>query len=199
MKYGFIVLAFIAVIIFSIFFARLFERLLSIKNESEKRAAGRYGEQVAASIIKSVLKESDVLLNNIALSFDGKDTELDNVIINQNGIFIIEVKNYNGTLSGGEDDYEWIKHSISRGGNTYVKAVKNPIKQVKRQVYILAKHLEYYGIDVWVQGYAFFIDAKCPVQSNYVLNTDKDIDEAIHKPSRVRLNKKAMERIKEVL
>lgn len=53
-------------------------------------------------------------------------------------------------------------------GNTFEKNVKNPIKQVKRQTYILAKYLEYYGPRVWVEGYAFLVNGNSPVNSSYI-------------------------------
>ncbi len=113
---------------------------------SPEKQAGRYGEKVATALIKEVLRDGDILLNNIPVSVDGSRTELDNVIINSYGIFIIEVKNYSGKLHGEEDDKEWLKIKITPGGNTYSKIVKNPIGQVKRQEYILSKYLKQHGI-----------------------------------------------------
>ena len=45
----------------------------------------------------------------IGVEYDGKPAEIDLVIVNRYGVFIFEVKNYNGVLIGGEDDYEWQK------------------------------------------------------------------------------------------
>ncbi len=150
---------------------------------SPEKQAGRYGEKVATALIKEVLRDGDILLNNIPVSVDGSRTELDNVIINSYGIFIIEVKNYSGKLHGEEDDKEWLKIKITPGGNTYSKIVKNPIGQVKRQEYILSKYLKQHGIREWVKGYVFFIEMNSPVRSDYVLDTRRDIDRAIHTPS----------------
>ena len=84
-------------------------------------------------------------------------------------------------------------------GNTFERIVKNPIKQVKRQVYILAKFLEYYGIRVWVEGYAYFVQGNSPVDSKYVLSDLSEIDSAIHTFGRKRLDEKTIESIKELL
>ena len=118
--------------------------------EPPQKRAGRYGEKYAASVIKSVLREGDTLLSNVSIAYDGRPAELDCVVVNKNGVFVIEVKNYVGVLFGKENEYEWKKYKKTAAGNVYEKTVKNPIKQVKRQVYILAKYLEYYGVDVWV-------------------------------------------------
>lgn len=148
-----------------------------------EKQAGRYGEKVATTLIKEVLREDDILLGNVRVSAEGKQTELDNLIINSYGIFIIEVKNYSGELHGEEDDKEWLKIKITPGGNSYSKIVKNPIGQVKRQEYILSKFLKQHGIREWVKGYVFFIEMNSPVRSDYVLDTRRDIDIAIHTPS----------------
>ena len=104
--------------------------------EAPEKRAGRRGEHIATEIIKGVLREGDYLFTNISVSYDGKRTELDNVVVNKYGVFIFEVKNYKGQLYGNEDDYNWEKYKDDGYGNTFVKEVKNPVKQVKRQIYI---------------------------------------------------------------
>lgn len=165
----------------------------------EKRRVGRHGELIATNIIKKVLREDDFLFTNVPVSYDGKRTELDNVIVNKYGVFIIEVKYYKGRLCGTEDDYEWKKYKDDGYGNTFEKNVKNPIRQVKRQTYVLAKHLDYYGSGVWVKGYAFLVNGNSPVISSYMLESLDDIDKAIHTFERNRLNTKNIESIKRLL
>lgn len=167
--------------------------------ESESKRAGRRGEVVATNAIKGVLRDGDLLFTNVEISYDDRPAELDNVIVNQYGVFIIEVKNYKGHLYGTEDDYEWKKYKDDGYGNTFEKNVKNPIKQVKRQIYILAKYLDYYGSRVWVDGYVLLIHGNSPVQSGYVLSSIQDIDRAIHTPGRNCLSKQQTEAISNLL
>ena len=167
--------------------------------EHPQRRAGRRGEQYAIMLIQSVLREEDALFTNVSISYEGRSAELDNVIVNKYGVFVIEVKNYSGRLSGEEDDFEWTKVHISDAGNPYVKTVKNPIKQVKREVYILAKYLDYYGVSVWVDGYAMILGAESPVGSEYILSSVADIDHAIHTPGKKRLNAETIDSIKKLL
>lgn len=167
--------------------------------EPGNRRAGREGEEAASNIIKSVLHEGDLLFTNVIVSYDGKLTELDNVIVNNYGVFIIEVKNYVGRIVGNEDDFEWQKYKMTDAGNIYEKTVKNPIKQVKRQIYILAHYLDYYGSRVWVNGYAILLHGNCPVKSDYVLSSVADIDRVIHTPGRSRLNKATVDAIAKLL
>ena len=86
----------------------LYEILRRIgQRESPDRRAGRLGEVLVSDLINDVLNADDHLLTNVRIKADGKETELDNLIINSYGIFIVEVKNYNGTLCVDPDDYEW--------------------------------------------------------------------------------------------
>lgn len=163
--------------------------------EDPQRRAGRRGEQVACDIIRGVLREDDLFFRNVRVSHEGKPTELDNVIVNTCGVFIIEVKNYKGRLVGNEDDYKWTQYKTTDAGNTYEKPVSNPIKQVKRQAYILAHYLEYYGPKVWVSGYAMLLHRNSPVESSYVLSSTNDIDRAIHTHDRRGLNRETVSKI----
>ncbi len=165
----------------------------------EYKRVGILGEEAAVRAIESVLREGDRLLTNVKIEYEGKPAELDNVVVNRYGVFIIEVKNYTGRIVGSEDDYKWQKFKTTDAGNNYEKTIKNPIKQVKRQIYILAHYLEYYGARVWVKGYAILLHGNSPVESSYLLNSVADIDRAIHPCERMILNDVTIEKISELL
>lgn len=166
--------------------------------ELEKRRAGELGEQEVAFIIEELLDEDDVLLRNIEVVYENKEAELDNVIISKRGVFIIEVKNYRGELMGDEEDYDWQKRKETQG-NVYVKTVHNPIKQVKRQVYILAKYLQYYGIDVWVEGYVYFLNGNSPIDNEYILNDSKELENVLLRNTKNHLSKATLKKITKLL
>lgn len=151
------------------------------REQREIKNAGNTGEAIFTSRIRGILRGDDVLINNISLSVNGKEAEIDNLIINKNGIFIVEVKNYNGKLFGNTDDYEWTKVKISPGGNAFSKQVKNPIKQMKRQIYILSQYLKENNIRIWINGYAYFINSNSPVNDECVINDISELDRIIHK------------------
>ena len=159
------------------------------------RAVGQYGEAVATGIIRKCLYPDDYLLTNIQIRYYDKKTEFDNIIVNKYGVFIIETKNYNGTLVGNVDDYEWKKYKTTDAGNTYEKSVKNPIKQVKRQIHILSSFLKYYGIDTWIRGYAILLQGNSPVNSEYILKNQQDIIRVIHTQDRKLLSKEEVDSI----
>lgn len=168
-------------------------------DDEEIRRAGIIGEQKCTKMIINVLRCSDILFTNVSLTYDGKSAELDNVIVNEYGVFIIEVKNYSGELVGREDEREWVKYKTTNVGNTYEKVVKNPIKQVNREIYILAKYLEQRGSRIWVEGYAFLVQGNSPVKSERILLTSADIDRAIHTPRRNGLSAYQVNTIADIL
>ena len=160
-----------------------------------ERRAGKRGEEYVQNLIRSVLNENDTLLTNISLEYENRKTELDNVIVNKYGVFIIEVKYYVGKLHGSEEDYEWLKVKTTDADEIYEKVVKNPIPQVKRQIDITARYLRDYGINVWVEGYAYFVNNNSAVDSEHVLYDKEDIDHTVHTFKRNRLSKKKVEEI----
>lgn len=164
----------------------------------EYKRAGIHGENAAATAIATIMREGDHLFTNLPIQYDGRYTELDVVVVNTCGVFIFEVKNYSGYIVGGEDDYEWRKYKTTYAGNTYEKSVKNPIKQVRRQIYLLAHYLDYYGLRVWIKGYAILLQGNSPVTSEYILTSLDDVNRAIHKTDRRTLNEETVNKIVEL-
>ena len=188
-----IVIIFFVIILFIIL-------LLSLSNgEDQKRIAGKEGELQAKKILNHYLNENDLLLNNVNISIHGRNTELDYVVINNNGVFIFEVKNFSGKLVGNEDDQYWNKYKISRGNKEYIKEIRNPIKQLKREIYLLKEYFKYYGVDLWIEGYVLFVNMNSPVESEYTVNDKSEIDDILHLRRNQVLTKNQIEKIISIL
>ena len=168
-------------------------------DEDQKRIAGKEGELQAKKILNHYLNENDLLLNNVNISIHGRNTELDYVVINNNGIFIFEVKNFSGKLVGNEDDQYWNKYKISSGNKEYIKEIRNPIKQLKREIYLLKEYLKYYGVDLWIEGYVLFVNMNSPVESEYTINDQSEIDDILHLRRNQVLTKNQIEKIISIL
>ena len=122
-------------------------------NRSGIYFSGAYGEHKALSKLKKELSDDFHIYVNVKVH---EKMESDMVIVGPTGVFDVEVKNYNGTLEGGRDDKEWILHKTGQKGGTYSKTIRNPINQLKRNVFILAKFLKIEGSNVWVDGAILF-------------------------------------------
>lgn len=186
------------IIVFSIIFVAalvtvvlLYRRLATPPH----KAAGNAGEDAAASVIKRVLQKGDRCFRNVPILYGDQETELDFLIVNKNGVFIIEVKNYSGEIRGRADQRYWEKTKTSQGGNVYEKRIENPIPQIKREEYILGKYLRSEGIRVWVKGYVFFIRCNRPFRSRVLLNSGNEIDHEIHQQTDRELSDLSIERI----
>ncbi len=166
-----------------------------MNKEPPEREMGRQGERFATGLIREILTTEDQLLTNVYLSVRGKETELDNVIINDYGVTIIEVKNYIGEIAGDVEDYEWLITSTSAMGYFSQKMVKNPIVQVRRQIKIVSALLEENGIHAPIRGYTFLVAGNAPVDSPEILHTQSDIGQAIHREWEERISKTDLERI----
>ena len=108
---------------------------------------GLQGEKMTQNILKT-LPNSYQIISNITIEFEGKRSEIDNLILSPRGIVIIETKNYKGILEGSVDDIDWKYTKTSAQGNNYTTTVKNPLKQVKRQTYILSQILKENNIEI---------------------------------------------------
>lgn len=189
----------IIVIIFFVIILFIF-LLLSLSNdEDQKIIAGKEGELQAKKLLNHYLNENDLLLNNVNISIHGRNTELDYVVINNNGVFIFEVKNFSGKLVGNEDDQYWNKYKISRGNKEYIKEIRNPIKQLKREIYLLKEYLKYYGVDLWIEGYVLFVNMNSPVENEYTVNDKSEIDDILHLRRNQVLTKNQIEKIMSIL
>ncbi len=101
------------------------------------------------------------IINDLVIKTeDGKTSQIDHVCINQNGIFVIETKNYSGRIYGKENQQEWTQ--VLNYGRTKNRFY-NPIKQNRTHVYRIAQILpKGTPIDpavVFVQGNVGFIEA----------------------------------------
>ena len=167
----------------------------SQNEEQERQLAGERGEARVTAEIERVMRKDDYLFTNVKISFNNSETECDNIIINNFGVFIIEVKNYSGSLSGNENDDEWVERKYFEE-----KSVKNPIKQVKRQIYILSKLLKNNGLRAWIEGYVILIHNNSPVDSKYIIPFKRaEIDQVIHTQGKNKLTNEQVKKISNIM
>ncbi len=162
------------------------------KRDLDILAAGIDGEQNSAKLI-STLPDSYCGFQNLNITFNGKTSEIDLTVVGPTGIFIIEVKNLNGTVLGDYQNNKWTQHKIGRGGTPYSKQFYSPVKQVGTHIYRLANFLRQNGIYHYVNGCVYFanddsdlkikgIPDKIPIFDDcdklcrYILSGDKILD-----------------------
>ncbi len=128
--------------------------------------AGAHGEDVALSTL-SRLPDSYYLINQVKVpNQEAKtgSTEVDLIAIGPNGVFVIEVKNNNGRVVGSEEDKEWIVHKVGRRGGQYTSQMGNPVRQLKKQIWVLKNYLNQNGLNPWLTGMVLLTNPECRLE-----------------------------------
>ncbi len=95
------------------------------KNYSDyKVELGKIGEENIKNLIEENVDIYHKMISNVILNKNNKNTEVDIILITCVGIFVIESKNFNGTIYGSDTDDSWTEWFPER--KIYFE---NPIKQ----------------------------------------------------------------------
>lgn len=124
-------------------------------NTTKIHKAGIEGEKTTLKYLKK-LNDDFHIFPNVSISYENKESELDLIVVGKPGIFVIEIKNLKGDISGDFEENHWFQHKIGRKGTKYTQKFYNPTKQVGTHVYRLSKLLKENDIQNWVQGIVFF-------------------------------------------
>ena len=112
---------------------------------------GIKGERDTAALI-SRLPDGYYGIQNATVSFEGKQSEIDMIVVGPSGVFIVESKSRNGRVTGNYDAKYWTQHKVGRGGTPYSSDFYSPVKQVGTHVYRLAHFLRSRGMGVNIEG-----------------------------------------------
>ena len=120
---------------------------------------GRRGENRVKWVIGETIENEQYVINDLILMNDGKTTQIDHIVINPRGVFVIETKNYSGEIYGNENQREWTQ--VLAYGNVKNK-LYNPLKQNATHVYNVKKvvgKLPVHSLVVFVQNNTHHIEA----------------------------------------
>lgn len=112
--------------------------------------------------------ESDMLvLNDLCLEFHRTVFQIDSLIISQNTIFLMEIKNYEG-------DYKYESEEFQKLINNYV--ITNPLDQLKRSKTLLSSLLKSLGIHIPIEAYVVLVNPEftlyqAPLNASIILPT----------------------------
>lgn len=100
---------------------------------------GQPGEEKVSATLEEKLPGDFVVLNSPRISYHGATVDIDHVVIGPNGIFTIESKNMQGTITGGLMG-NWVQERKRSGKGRRVK-IGNPASQVSHYAKILKSYL----------------------------------------------------------
>ena len=150
---------------------------------------GKRGENKVGWVIGETIENKQYVINDLILVNEGKSSQIDHIVINPRGIFVIETKNYSGEIYGSENQREWTQ--VLAYGNVKNK-LYNPLKQNATHVYKVKKivgKLPVYSLVVFVQNNTYNIDAsgviplsalRATLQSGETVLTVKQMQTAYH-------------------
>lgn len=122
--------------------------------------SGVQGEKTASYEL-SQFPSSYHVFSQIAISHEGRSSETDHILVGPKGIFVIEVKNHKGTITGKEHYQTWTQWKTTSQGHTCRNPFYNPVKQVSTHTWRLSRYLRDQGINSWVQGVVLFTNPSC--------------------------------------
>lgn len=100
------------------------QKIDELKRQAYVKEQGEKGERAVNDVLSS-LGRSYVLMKSVLLPTKTGSTELDHIVVSKYGIFVIETKNYSGTVKGDENSKNWI-HTDRKGKQ---RDMYSPIKQ----------------------------------------------------------------------
>lgn len=118
------------------------------------KGKGWWGEQRVKLVLGRTKRGRRYVLNGMIIQFDhGGTTEIDHVVVNPRGVFVIETKNRAGKIYGTEEAEEWVQ--VLAGGKVRNK-MRNPLLQngahVRHVSHVLAERIHVTSAVVFVQG-----------------------------------------------
>lgn len=128
--------------------------------EMSPEEIGKQGEKIVIKKSKPRLWEYQRELHDYTFrSKDGKSRQIDHIIIRSNGIFVVETKNYSGTIYGTENQMQWTQVlGYGREKHKFYNPVKQNATHVSKIREILGKDAPIFSIVVFVNGNIEFID-----------------------------------------
>ena len=115
----------------------------SQNRDDDSEVTGKKGEQRLVDKLMT-LEGNKRIIRNCYIPTDTGTTEIDVIMVHENGIYVFESKNYSGWIYGNTDCEKWthtLRHRDRNGFKTEKYHFFNPIMQNKTHVKWLKKYL----------------------------------------------------------
>ncbi len=149
---------------------------------------GVIGELIVRMHIGKTKPGTQYVVNNILFQTDdGKSSQVDHVLINPNGVFVVETKNYAGRIYGNEKQHEWTQ-VFNYGKSKF--HFYNPVKQNATHIYRLREAL---GSNVYMKSLIVFVQNNTEYIESDKVCTIREMKYAIKEPQVKQLSVNDME------
>lgn len=137
---------------------------------------GIIGEHKVRKKIGKTKEGIKYVLNDVLFDTENKSCQIDHIVINQNGVFVIETKNYSGRIYGTDAQLEWTQ--VLQYGKVKNK-LYNPVKQNQTHIYELKKVI---GKDIPIKSLIVFTQNNIQYIKSESVYSLKKIKKAINQP-----------------
>lgn len=134
------------------------------------------------------------VLNDVLFDTENKSCQIDHIVINQNGVFVIETKNYGGRIYGTDTQLEWTQ--VLQYGKVKNK-LYNPVKQNQTHIFELKKII---GKDIPIKSLIVFVQNNTEYIKSENVYPLRRIDKIINQPiSDITLSPDEMKKINNMI
>jgi len=128
---------------------------------------GKIGEIGVAKRLNKLPQDEYRVINDLMLKFGNWSSQIDHVIVSRYGIFVIETKNYQGLITGGENSDSWTQNIY---GHKYY--LHNPVHQNESHIKAIRKILGDEGRIKIIPIVAFSGQATLRIKTEYSVVTN---------------------------
>lgn len=158
--------------------------------EYQANFKGERGEQIVASILGESIAGKQYVLHNLLFKINSnKSCEIDHIYINKFGVWVIETKNYSGSIYGNLQQRNWTQ-VLAYGAES--NQFYNPIKQNASHIYHLSNYLNMKNIFHNIVVFLYADISYIPIDTLY---TQDSLHTIKNKATNIQLSAKQMEYI----
>lgn len=121
-----------------------------LRNNLHRLSRGFHGEKLLLEHLQRDLKNNPITLFNLRLIIDGSEVQIDCIMIFQQEIIILEIKNYRGNFYFNNEEF-FVNQKTP---------IKNPIHQLNRTKMLFSTFLKDQQIPLKLTGYVVFINSE---------------------------------------
>ncbi|MDZ4197648.1 MAG: nuclease-related domain-containing protein, partial [Kiritimatiellia bacterium] len=140
------------------------------EREAKQLAIGSGGERDLSKRLERELPDDTLILNDLEIRHGRHHAQIDHLVISPRGLFVVETKTWAGRLSGRAEDEHWMLRAAGREP----RAMKNPVRQNRRQAQVLREKLAFGGL-----GGIEVIPLVALASSRCVLEPTEDLQKAL--------------------
>jgi len=126
------------------------------------KGKGMLGEWRVRAVIGKTRAGERYVINDIIINVDGKTAQIDHIVINKNGVYVIETKNYSGRIYGSDDRKYWTQTLAGgRVKNSFYSPVRQNLVHVAKLRELLGERVFLTPVVVFVQNNTKYIISSC--------------------------------------